>query len=302
MRRHIKNLRDGLKSKYKSLRERVASIRLPGNSPRKFVQPSHDRKTTDVPRIISNKPSPPLIDWSRKIAPPQNNTLARVVNATTVAPQNTSNNPSPPLINWSLPKAQHRIVSEIKVAPENISKKSFEINRKRYTVKLKPKFIDDFIRHKEAILLLFNIHNDNRLKYIYAHIQNFQNAIDRLSEIFKENIYYTSDNDMNKLMDLIQYYHFNILDELKEKYKRPAASNFEDFFNYEKKFPMHKEHMLPLPFKIGGKKSKKPSKKEILGKMRIIHKIPGDRKEYVKHKGKLITVKDYKKLMKAKKK
>lgn len=52
---------------------------------------------------------------------------------------------------------------------------------------------------------------------------------------------------------------------------------------------------------LGGKKSKKPPKKEILGKMRIIHKIPGDRKEYVKHKGKLITVKDYKKLMKAKK-
>lgn len=32
-----------------------------------------------------------------------------------------------------------------------------------------------------------------------------------------------------------------------------------------------------------------------------IYKIPGDRKEYVRHKGKLITVKDYKELMKAKK-
>jgi hypothetical protein len=52
---------------------------------------------------------------------------------------------------------------------------------------------------------------------------------------------------------------------------------------------------------VGGKKSKKQPKKEILGKMRCIYKIPGDRKEYVKHKGKLITVKDYKKLMKAKK-
>lgn len=51
----------------------------------------------------------------------------------------------------------------------------------------------------------------------------------------------------------------------------------------------------------GGKKSKKLPKKEILGKMRRIYKIPGDRKEYVKHKGKLITVKDYKELMKAKK-
>lgn len=51
----------------------------------------------------------------------------------------------------------------------------------------------------------------------------------------------------------------------------------------------------------GGKKSKKIPKKEILGKMICIYKIPGDRKEYVKHKGKLITVKDYKELMKAKK-
>lgn len=51
----------------------------------------------------------------------------------------------------------------------------------------------------------------------------------------------------------------------------------------------------------GGKKSKKLPKKEILGKMICIYKIPGDHKEYVRHKGKLITLKDYKELMKAKK-
>lgn len=50
----------------------------------------------------------------------------------------------------------------------------------------------------------------------------------------------------------------------------------------------------------GGKKSKKLPKKEILGKMRSIYKIPGDRKEYLKHNGKLITVEEYKKIMKAK--
>jgi hypothetical protein len=47
----------------------------------------------------------------------------------------------------------------------------------------------------------------------------------------------------------------------------------------------------------GGKKT---SKKEVLGKMRYIYKIPGDRKEYVRHKGKLITIKDYKALIKQK--
>ena len=45
---------------------------------------------------------------------------------------------------------------------------------------------------------------------------------------------------------------------------------------------------------LGGKKH---SKKEVLGKTLIIYKIQGDRKEYVRHKGKLITIKDYKELM-----
>ena len=39
-------------------------------------------------------------------------------------------------------------------------------------------------------------------------------------------------------------------------------------------------------------------KKEILGKQRCIYKKAGDRKEYVKYKGVLITVNDYKKVMK----
>ena len=41
----------------------------------------------------------------------------------------------------------------------------------------------------------------------------------------------------------------------------------------------------------------KKSKKSILGKERCIYKIQGDRKEYLRYKGKLIPVKDYKKLM-----
>ena len=48
------------------------------------------------------------------------------------------------------------------------------------------------------------------------------------------------------------------------------------------------------PSSTGGKKT---VKKMILGKLRCIYKILGSRKEYVKHKGVLITVTDYKKLM-----
>ena len=42
-------------------------------------------------------------------------------------------------------------------------------------------------------------------------------------------------------------------------------------------------------------------KKDILGKQRCIYKKAGDRKEYVKYKGDLITVKDYKKIISVKK-
>ena len=48
---------------------------------------------------------------------------------------------------------------------------------------------------------------------------------------------------------------------------------------------------------VGGKKH---SKRDVLGKMMVIYKIKGDRKEYVRHKGKLITIRDYKALMKQK--
>ena len=46
---------------------------------------------------------------------------------------------------------------------------------------------------------------------------------------------------------------------------------------------------------------KKISKKTILGKERCIYAIQGDRKEYLRYKGNLIPVKDYKKVMKDKK-
>ena len=48
----------------------------------------------------------------------------------------------------------------------------------------------------------------------------------------------------------------------------------------------------------GNAKIKKINKKVILGKERAIYKKPMDRKEYIKHKGGLITVKEYKNLLK----
>jgi hypothetical protein len=53
---------------------------------------------------------------------------------------------------------------------------------------------------------------------------------------------------------------------------------------------------------IGGGYTKIKNKKNILGKERCIYKISGNRKEYVKYKGELITVNDYKKIIKLKNK
>ena len=54
---------------------------------------------------------------------------------------------------------------------------------------------------------------------------------------------------------------------------------------------------------IGGyAKSSKFKTKEVLGKLRRIYKIPNSKKEHIKHKGNLITVSEYKALMKLKKK
>jgi hypothetical protein len=52
-------------------------------------------------------------------------------------------------------------------------------------------------------------------------------------------------------------------------------------------------------FRGGKSKITKINKKDILGELRCIYAISGDRKKYVKYKGELITVKDFKKIKNA---
>jgi hypothetical protein len=59
----------------------------------------------------------------------------------------------------------------------------------------------------------------------------------------------------------------------------------------------------PIPPQLGGNtKITKLTKKDILGKSRCIYKKSGDRKQYIKHKGVLIAVSEYKKIMTTKNK
>ena len=184
--------------------------------------------------------------------------------------------------------------------PENVNRVTLNKSNNAKYDRLKRK-IDDYIRWKKYIIKAAK--GDY---HILLQSNMLDNSIEELSTIFANGYYYdsTDPHNLEKLLYSIPEHYDNILIALREKYTRPAALNFEQIFNYEIIYPdLNKRGFIPrLPFQIAGKKSKKPPKKEILGKMRIIHKIPDDRKEYVKHKGKLITVKDYKKLMKAKKK
>uniref|UniRef100_A0A6C0K9M3 Uncharacterized protein n=1 Tax=viral metagenome TaxID=1070528 RepID=A0A6C0K9M3_9ZZZZ len=87
--------------------------------------------------------------------------------------------------------------------------------------------------------------------------------------------------------------------------------NLTDITEFEEDFDKLKNIKIDLGIK-GGKKSKavrkpanhakptnvaKQSKKVILGKERCIYKVKGSNKDHIKYKGTLITVADYKKLM-----
>ena len=59
------------------------------------------------------------------------------------------------------------------------------------------------------------------------------------------------------------------------------------------------EELKKIKENRGGKKSSGAVRKEILGKLMTIYKIPNDKKEYVRHKGYLISIKQYKEEVKA---
>ena len=132
--------------------------------------------------------------------------------------------------------------------------------------------------------------------------ENKKKAIKRTNDMKKLSEYlYEKFGDKDKGNEYRQWevlveYDFEkmekIVDELKKLEQREKEKNIS--------LQMIRDKDEEGKHRGGAKKSKKLPKKEILGKMISIYKIQGDRKEYVKHKGKLTTIKDYKALMKQK--
>ena len=74
--------------------------------------------------------------------------------------------------------------------------------------------------------------------------------------------------------------------------------NIDEFLEAFNELKAIETHLIS-PATTGGKKSSGTVRKEILGKLMKIYRIPNDKKEYVRHKGHLISVKQYKEEAKA---
>jgi hypothetical protein len=110
-------------------------------------------------------------------------------------------------------------------------------------------------------------------------------------------------NDFNT--EKIKNQNLFLNDFLRQRYGNDIINEYNDYTtNNETVYNMSLNDFINNKSVGGNRKTttvKKIGKKTIFGKERCIYAIQGDRKEYLRYKGDLIPVKDYKKLMKDKK-
>ena len=86
----------------------------------------------------------------------------------------------------------------------------------------------------------------------------------------------------------------------KDRYTRSGLELSDDYLKNVKDLISNAQEKLSKS-QQGGGKEKICKKKEIMGKLRCIYKKPNDRKEYVKYKGELLTIKEFRKIINTKK-
>jgi hypothetical protein len=175
--------------------------------------------------------------------------------------------------------------------------------------------IGDLIDKSRKLLLFYTNHAvilDNNIKLLPAlqgyfsrknpNITKLENLLKKIGETYTKYDAFITDITDKYIHDIecdIKPY-----DNIYTEYSvyRPSPSP-EEVAEYRKRLTQNTVDISPFGalYKGGSPKIKKVSKKDVLGKERCIYKISGDRKEYVKYKGYLITLKDYKNIMKKKK-
>lgn len=189
----------------------------------------------------------------------------------------------------------------------------FEYEQARISKKIQPKNVDNYDEY------------DKLIKKIYVENEDSPESIDKLKkkialDFCLRDIKKELSVNISKLQKSINDLNTRIINcnELMSKYQMEVGgNNFTTTFKnpiepepnshyYEPFNPTGYNPNMWNPgngFGTGGNsKITKISKKEILGKERCIYKISGDKKQYLKHKGELITITEYKKIMAAKNK
>ena len=159
----------------------------------------------------------------------------------------------------------------------------------------------DFGRLLRDVLISLNDNCYNYITYLFDNKPTYISFLTCKNSSSISTYYNNVANKANKFPDVV-----NTTDKKKEYQKMLLLQLLitnANTGNLKSKIKSNtiSQKLLNIPQSGGGNaKITKKSKKSILGKERCIYKKAGDRKEYLRYKGDLITVKDYTKLMKAK--
>ena len=187
-----------------------------------------------------------------------------------------------------------------------------EVTLKFYKYISKDNFIEYYQNYED-------IHDNKKVKY--------QEDLSNLEKILSEHKKYIEEkkNTINSKIgrltfddQKIYFAYYNYLESnkstfaeiilkiknIRKNHPNLVPSDYLDtFYETFDKLRYYHTTLSDITSKVGGNiKIKIKNKKNILGKERCIYKISGNRNEYVKHKGELITVNDYKKIIKLKNK